>query len=104
MSAHFSVFLLKFFDVYLFLKERETECEHGRGAEKETQNPKRIQALSCQHRARRGARTGKPRDHDLSRSQRPTRLSHPGAPSVYISKKRDVLLQDHRTSCQQQQI
>ena len=40
----------------------------------------RLQALSCQHRARRGARAHGPRDHDLSRSQPPNRLSHPGAP------------------------
>ena len=40
----------------------------------------RLQALSCQHRARRGAWTHGPRDHDLSRSRPLNRLSHPGAP------------------------
>ena len=29
-----------FFNVCLFLKERETECERGKGRERETQNPK----------------------------------------------------------------
>ena len=40
----------------------------------------RLQALSCQHRARRGARTHEPRDRDLSRSRPLNRLSHPGTP------------------------
>ena len=40
----------------------------------------RLQALSCQHRARCGARTHGPRDHDLSRSRPLNRLSQPGAP------------------------
>ena len=29
-----------FFNVYLFLRQRETEHEQGRGRERETQNPK----------------------------------------------------------------
>ena len=61
--------------------ERETECEQGRGRrERETQNPKQLQAPSCQHRARRGAGTREWRDCDLSRSRTLNRLSHPGAP------------------------
>ena len=44
-----------------------------------------IQALSCQHRARRGARTHEPGDHDLSRSQTPDPLSHPGAPLFFLT-------------------
>ena len=40
----------------------------------------RLQAPSCQRRARRGARTHELRDHDLSRSQTLDRLNHPGAP------------------------
>ena len=50
--------------------------------ERGTQNPKRLQAPSCQHRARRGARTHEPRDHALSRSRTPRRLSRPGAPAL----------------------
>ena len=48
--------------------------------ERETQNLNRLQALSCQHRARRGARTHELWDHDLSLSRTLNRLSHPGAP------------------------
>ena len=44
----------------------------------------RLQVLSCQHRARRGAWTHEPRDHDLSRSRTLNRLSHPGAPQLLI--------------------
>ena len=58
----------------LFLRE----TERGQGSEREPQNPSRLQALSCQHRARCGARTHGPRDHDPSRSWRLNRRSHPG--------------------------
>ena len=47
----------------------------------------RLQAPSCQHRARRGARTHGPWDHDLNRSWTLNRLSHPGTPSVYLYHK-----------------
>ena len=53
-----------FFNVYLFLGQRETEHERGRGRERETQNRK--QALSRQPRAWRGAQTHGPRDRDLA--------------------------------------
>ena len=36
--------------------------------------------MSCQHRARRGARAHEPRDHDLSQSWTLNQWSHPGAP------------------------
>ena len=54
-----------FFNVYLFLRETETErdIEHkwGRGRERGRHRiGSRLQALSCQHRARRGARTHGP--------------------------------------------
>ena len=45
----------------------------------------RLQALSCQHRARRGSRTHGPPDHDLSRSRLLNWLSHPGAPGMFFS-------------------
>ena len=44
----------------------------------------RLQALSCQHRAPRGAPTHEPRDHDLSRSRKLNRLSHPDAPFFFV--------------------
>ena len=50
-----------FLNVYLFLKERETGCEWGRGRERGRHRIRsRFQALSCQHRARRGFRPHEP--------------------------------------------
>ena len=61
----------------------------------------RLQALSCQHRARRGAQTHGPRDHDLSRSRPLNRLSHPGAPiflyKVWHSKTLEIDAQQRPT-------
>ena len=70
-------FLLKlslsifFFNVYLFLGKRETEHERERGRERGRHRiGNRLQALSHQPRAqrgaRRGARTHGPRDRDLA--------------------------------------
>ena len=57
-----------FFNVYLFLKEREIGCEWGRSRERRWHRIRnRFQALSCQHRAWRGARTHEPGDQDLTR-------------------------------------
>ena len=74
---------------YLFIFEKETQSTSRGGAEREreTQILKRLQAPSCQHRARRGARTHEPPDGDLSRTQTLNRLSHPGAPSALISHR-----------------
>ena len=55
-----------FFNVYLFLGQRETEHEWGRGRERGRHRiGNRLQALSRQPRAWRGARTHGPRDRDL---------------------------------------
>ena len=65
---------------YLFLIE--TEHNWGRGRERRRhriQSGLRLQAPSCQHRARHGARTHKPRDHDLSQSQTLILMNHPSA-------------------------
>ena len=65
-------FFLIFKHLFTVEKQRDTEHEQGRGRERGRHRIRsRLQALSCQHRARRGARTHKPRDHDLSRSQSP---------------------------------
>ena len=73
-------FQIFFFNVYLFLRQRETEHERGRARERGRHRIwSRLQALSCQHRARCGAQTHGPRDHDLSWSRTLNRLSHPGA-------------------------
>ena len=75
-------FFLRF---YLFLRQRETEYEQGRGRERRRDRIRsRFQALSCQHRARCGARTHGLRDHDLSGSRMLNRLSHPGAPMMNL--------------------
>ena len=54
--------------------EREGNTESKAGS--------RLQAPSCQHRARCGVWTHKPWDHDLSQSQTLSQLSHPGAPTL----------------------
>ena len=64
-SAFSKIFF--FFNVYLFLGQRETEHERGRGRERGRHRiGNRLQALSHQPRARRGARTHGPRDRDLA--------------------------------------
>ena len=53
---------LKYFNAYLFLRERERETEHEQGSGRERGRDRigsRLQALSCRHRARCGARTHK---------------------------------------------
>ena len=73
--------------MYLFL-ETETECEWGRGREKESHRIwSRLQVPSCQHRAPCGARTHEPWDHDMSRSRMLNRWSHPGALVIYFERE-----------------
>ena len=62
------------------MRQRKTEHERGRVRERETQNLKQAPGSELLARARRGARTHGPRDHDLSRSRMLHRLSQPGAP------------------------
>ena len=77
---------LNFFSC-LFIFERETECKRGKGRERGRHRiQSRLQAMSCQHRAQRGARTHRPRDRDLSRSRMLHRLSHPGVPNLATLK------------------
>ena len=75
--------LKKFFLMfYLFLKKRETEHERGKSRERARHKiQRRLQALSCQHRAQHGAWTHKL--WDLSQSQTLNWLSHPSAPQTY---------------------
>ena len=74
------VISLIFFLMFIF--ETLREHEQGRGRERGRHRIRnRLQALSAQHRARRGARTHRPRDHDLSPSPTLNRPSHPGAPN-----------------------
>ena len=74
---------IKKFLTFLFIFERQRETEHERGRGRERGRPRirsGLQALSCQHRAGRGAWTHGPWDHDLSCSCTLNRLGHPGAP------------------------
>ena len=78
---------LDFFFFYcLFISERHRDrIQVGWGRERGRHRIwSRLEALSCQHRAWHGARTHELWDHDLSRSQTPNLLSHPGAPLVYF--------------------
>ena len=80
-----SYFILFFnFLTFIYFWDRERQSMNGGGSERGRHRIRnRLQALSCQPRARRGARTHGPRDHDLGRSRTPNRLSHPGAPSSH---------------------
>ena len=71
---------------------RETEHEQGRGRERGRHTVgSRLQAPSCPHRARRGARIHEPWDRDLSQSRTLNRLSHPGAPSLFLMRLEELL-------------
>ena len=78
--SNFWMFSFFFFLILLmFIFERE--CARGGRAERGRHRiPSRLQALSCQHRARCRAQTHKPWDHDLSQSRLVNRMSHPGTP------------------------
>ena len=87
----FFCFGLFCFNVYLFLRQRETEHERGRGRERGRHRiGSRLQALSRQHRAQRGARTHRLRDRDLSWSRTLNQLSHPGAPRPWFLRGCDL--------------
>ena len=74
------LFLIFFFNIYYW--ETDTEREQGRGRERRRHRIwSRLHTLSRQHRARCGAWTREPWDHDLGPSWRLNQLSHPGAPS-----------------------
>ena len=76
---------LYYFFMFIFIFEIETKHEQGRGRERGRHRiGSRLQALSCQYRAGRGARTYKLHNHDLSRSWTLNRLSLPGAPRFFF--------------------
>ena len=77
-------YFLKIFDLIII-----GNIEWRRGTERGRHRiQSRLQALSCQHRDRRGAQTHKLQDHDLSQSRTLNQLSHPGTP-VYLFILRD---------------
>ena len=70
---YFLFFLIFFSTFYFIFGTEETEHERGRGRERGRHRiGNRLQALSHQPRARRGARTHGPRDHDLAEVGRST--------------------------------
>ena len=81
-SILMNFFYKSFFNVlFIFERERETECEQVSGRERGRHRIRsRLVAPSCQHRARYGAWTHELWEHDLSQSWMLNRLSHPGTP------------------------
>ena len=83
LLIHFIYFLM------LFERERERANMSGGGAERDRDRDRvwsRLQAPSCQHRARRGAWTQELREHNLSWRQTLNQLSHPGVPMLSFFK------------------
>ena len=88
LKFFFFFFFLNFFFQRLFLGQRETEHERGRGRERGRHRiGNRLQALSHQPRAQRGARTPGSRDRDPGWSQTLNWLSHLGVPIYYFCKR-----------------
>ena len=79
-------FYLIFCNVYFCESDRERDRDRewaGEGGERGRHRiQRRLQALSCQHRSQRGARTHEPWDHDLSWGQMLNQLTHPSAPKA----------------------
>ena len=86
LSLSFSIIFLMF--IYFWDREREWGTRRERGRHRIWS---RFQALNCQHRAQRGARTHELWDHDLSWSQSPKQLSHPCAPNSIFFKCNKLL-------------
>ena len=83
LSRTAGLFKFKKFFLCLFTFERGSMNEQEKGRERRRHRIlSRLQALSCQHRDRRGARIHGLRDTDLNRSQTLNPLSHPGAPTA----------------------
>ena len=68
----------------IYYSERESASGGGAEEEGDAESEAGSGLRAVKHRDRRGARTHKPRDHDLSRSRTLNRLSHPGAPLMFI--------------------
>ena len=77
-------FRVFFFNVYFWGRERQSVIRGGAERKGHRESWSRLQALSFQHSARRGAGTHKPWDPDLSQSWKLYWLSHP-APRIGFS-------------------
>ena len=75
-------FFLIFFNVYFWDSARDRSASSGRAERGRHRIRSGLQALSCQPRARHGAPTHEPWDHDLGWSWTLNWLSHSGAPGV----------------------
>ena len=93
---------LGFFLMFIYFWERErqtqTKREWGRGRERGRHRIRsRLQALSCQHRARCGAQTHELTHHEImiwghmSRSQTLNSLNHTGAPFLFFKHSADQI-------------
>ena len=94
----YSFFFNFFLNIYLFLRDRKRQSASREGAEREGDTESKADSrlwASCQHRARCGARTYKPWDHDLRRSRTLNQLSHTGAPLLilFVTKRRVLKFQ-----------
>ena len=84
-----------------FERDRETETEHEwrRGREREGDPESEPGSRpSCQHRARRGARTHEPQDHGLSQSRMLNRLSPTRSTPIPLLKTREQRPRDANIS------
>ena len=80
---------LKFFYIYLFLRERDGQSTSRGVADRERDTESKAGSrlwASGQHRAWCGAQTHELWDCDLSRSRTLNRLSHPGTPILLVFK------------------
>ena len=86
IDLQFVFFKKIFFNVYLFLRDREKPSMNGGGSETEgdteSEAGSRLWAVSTEPDAG-GARTHGPRDHDPRQRRMLNWLSHPGAPSLF---------------------
>ena len=82
----FLTFLNAFFFICIWERERQSASRGGGRERRRHRIRSRLQALSSQHRARRGAQTHRPWDHDRSWSWTLNRLSHQAPQSNAISK------------------
>ena len=80
------------FNVYLFLKERQNVKGGGAERERDTESEAGSRLLAVHTGPKHGAQTHKPRNHDLSQSQKLNQLSHPGTPMPLCFYERPTLV------------
>ena len=83
-------FLLLFLMFIYFWEGKRQTAWMGEGQRETHRIWRRLPALSCQHRAWRGAQTHELWDHDWSQSQTLNQLRPPGAPRNLFSKATNI--------------